>query len=45
MFGKVTKYFHDRGYGYHNSKKFQKFVRDFMREQKKNKEREYNAEY
>lgn len=31
-------------YNYGNSKKFQKFVRDFMREQK-NKVREHNAEY
>lgn len=32
-------------YNYGNSKKFQKFVRDFMKEQKKNKVREHNAEY
>ena len=33
-------------YNYGNSKRFQKFVRDFMREQKNNnKVREYNAVY
>ena len=32
-------------YNYGNSKRFQKFVRDFMREQKNNKAREHNAIY